>query len=248
MRRVRAGWERKRGAAAHLRHRGVLKVGRNAPVELVHGGRELNGAHDDESRVGGERGADTALELRRARRRGERPLRGPVSRATDVVDVDGNVYEYIEHFEGGDVDGDEAGVAVVHHEVGAKRLGAVVVDAASPVGDLPGENVARVRTRPASRVRGRGLGHGPRGTHIAHDDRLRPREVLHDVGNDAGVHEEALWKLQGHSLGLGLAGKGVGLGLGRAHGTRAPHLPDSPHRLVHLKVVVAGKLCQAPAV
>lgn len=68
--------------------------------------------------------------------------------------------------------------------------------------------------------------------------------MLHDVGNDAGVHEEALWELESDPLGLGLAGKGVGRGapaLGASD--TASHLADSPHRLVHLEIVVLGKLC-----
>lgn len=89
--------------------------------------------------------------------------------ATDqAIDVNGDVDEDVEAGDGGDVDRDEAAVAVVDEEVGAKRGGGEVVDAAGAVGD------------------------------VAEDEAVRgPAEGGDDVGEGEGIHKEALGELEG---------------------------------------------------
>ena len=57
---------------------------------------------------------------------------------------------------------------------------------------------------------------------VAHDDDVDVRKLAQHVRDGTGEHEEALGKLQGHL----------------AHA----ELPDAPHRLDNLKVVVARQL------
>jgi hypothetical protein len=92
--------------------------------------------------------------------------------ATHRSNVEGDVHEHVQHLDGGyrDINGHQARVAVVHHEVGAQRGRAKVVHAAGAVG------------------------------HVAHYDALRAREARQDVRDDARKHEQALRKLQRHRL------------------------------------------------
>ena len=59
---------------------------------------------------------------------------------THVFVVEPNVHKHIQHLDDGGVDGDEATVAVVHHEVGSQRLGTQVIDATCAVRHLGNAN------------------------------------------------------------------------------------------------------------
>ena len=78
-----------------------------------------------------------------------------------MIQIDLNIDEYVEHFEPRShyVDGDEATVAVVNHELRAEGFGREVVDAASAV------------------------------SHVAHDQTLTTGELLQDVGDRASEYQ-----------------------------------------------------------
>lgn len=85
------------------------------------------------------------------------------------VDADGD--EHVEDLDLGDVDGDQAGVGVVHEEVAAHCARGEVVDAAGAVG------------------------------HVAHDEGLcAGAEGSDDVGQGAGEEEQAFGELEGDAF------------------------------------------------
>ena len=89
--------------------------------------------------------------------------------------VDFNVDKHIEHLDLRSVDGHQAAMSIVHHQVGPERARCEIVDTAGSVGD------------------------------VTHDEGLSIREALQNVCNGACKHEEALGELQGHTSGLCLS-------------------------------------------
>lgn len=107
-----------------------------------------------------------------------------VDRFHEVLDVDLQLHEHVENRNLRLLDGDQARVAVVDHEVGAQALRGVVIHAASTVGD------------------------------IAHHDHLCVREVTDYIGDGAGIarhypesrllHRQSFGKLQTDRFGMRL--------------------------------------------
>ena len=107
--------------------------------------------------------------------------------------------EHVQRLDHGLVDRHQAGVPVVDQEVTLQLLGRQVVDATRPVG------------------------------HVSRDDALRLGELLQDVRDQKGEHQQAFRELQ-HDL---------------QHPPLLPplllHLPDPPDALLYFEVVVLGQ-------
>ena len=91
-----------------------------------------------------------------------------------MANIDFDVDEDVQAWDGGGIDRDEAAVAVVYEEVGGECGGGEVVDAAGAVGDVTEDEAA-----------------------------FDGGEGGEDVGEWEGVHEEALGELEGDALGTG---------------------------------------------